>query len=342
MTGYPIISIIVPNWNGKQYLKKCLSSLLKQDYSGIEIILVDNGSSDGSVEFVEQNYPDIVIVSHKTNLGFAQGINSGIKVSRGKYLATLNNDTEADSEWISRLVRVMESDSEIGCCASKMLRYYDRDIIDSAGVILYQNGNAYDRGANERDTGQYESQVEVFGACAGAALYRRRMLEDIGLFDGDYFAYLEDVDLSFRMHIFGWKCIFVPDAIVYHIHSATSKQASPFKLYHLERNKLWNMWKYYPLQLFIGQIPYTNIFYLKYFLLFVNKLIGKDSHENDCRENDEPVLNYNFISIVSAVLRAKLSAYSKLPDMLLQRRKLRLKGADLSKIDRWIIKGYKK
>ncbi|MCL7476039.1 MAG: glycosyltransferase [ANME-2 cluster archaeon] len=325
------------NWNGKQYLETCLSSLVKQDYPSLEIIFVDNGSSDGSIEFVEQNYPHVIIVSHSTNLGFAQGINSGIKVSRGKYLATINNDAEADPEWISRLVNVLESDSQIGCCASKMLRYYDRNVIDSAGVEIYQNGNAYDRGANEKDTGQYDSQVEVFGACAGAALYRRQMLDEIGCFDKDYFVYFEDVDLSFRMHLFGWKCVYVPDAIVYHMHSATSKQASPFKLFYLERNKLWNMWKYYPLHLFIKQIPYTNIFYVKYVLLFFNKIVKKESPGNK-----EPVLDYHFISIVHAVLRAKVCAYAKLPFMVMQRLKLQSKGANKSELERWIIKGYKK
>jgi len=337
MTAPPIVSIIVLNWNGKQYLEICLSSLLKQGYLNIEIIFVDNGSSDGSVEFVEQNYPGIVIVSHNINLGFAQGVNSGIKVSRGIYIATLNNDAEADPEWISRLINVMESDLCIGCCASKMLRYYDRDIIDSAGVVVYQNGNAYDMGANEKDAGQYDTQVEVFGACAGAALYRKQMLDEIGCFDMDYFAYFEDVDLSFRMHLFGWKSIFVPEAIVYHMHSATSKQASPFKIFYIERNKLWNMWKYYPLHLFIKQLPYTNIFYFRYVLLFFNKLMKKEH-----LSNEEPVLDYDFISIVNAVLRAKVCAYAKLPFMLMQRRKLLSNGANISELERWIIKGYKR
>jgi len=337
MTASPKVSIIVLNWNGKQYLETCLSSLVKQDYPSFEIIFVDNGSSDGSIEFVEQNYPHVIIVSHSTNLGFARGINSGINVSRGNYLATLNNDAEANSDWISRLVHVMESDSHIGCCASKMLRYFDRNVIDSAGVVIYQNGNAYDRGANEKDTGQYDNQVEVFGACAGAALYRKQMLDEIGCFDRDYFAYFEDVDLSFRMHLFGWKCIYVPDAIVYHMHSATSKQASPFKLFYLERNKLWNMWKYYPLHLLIKQIPYTNIFYVRYVLLFFNKIVNKEYPGNE-----EPVLNYHFISIIHAVLRAKVCAYAKLPFMVMQRRKLLSKGANKSKLERWIIKGYKK
>lgn len=338
MTNVPTVSIIVLNWNGKQYLETCLSSLLKQKYPDIEIIFVDNGSTDGSVEFVREKFPSLTVIIHKKNLGFAQGVNSGIIASHGKYIATINNDAEADSEWISSLMHVMGSDARIGSCASKMLRFYNREIIDSAGIVVYQNGNAFDRGAQEFDIGQYDLQQEIFGACAGAALYRRLMLDEIGLFDDNYFAYFEDVDLAFRMHLFGWKCIYVPDAIVYHIHSATSQQASPFKIFYIERNKLWNMWKYFPLNMMITQFPFTNIHYFRYITKFLNKLIVK----KDNKEIKNPIFNYSFLSIVSAIIHAKLSAYKKLHHMVKQRKKLISKGADLSVLDPWILKGYKR
>ena len=145
MNQKPIVSIIVLNWNGKQYLETCLSSLLQQTYPHIEIIFIDNGSSDGSVEFVKIKYPGVIIIENHKNLGFAMGVNIGIRVSHGKYIATINNDAEADKEWISSLVRVIGSYPDIGCCASKMLRFYERDMIDSTGIVIYQNGNAYDR-----------------------------------------------------------------------------------------------------------------------------------------------------------------------------------------------------
>ncbi len=336
MNAQPDVSVIVLNWNGKQYLETCLSSLLKQNYPSFEIIFVDNGSTDGSMEFVNNKFPGVIALKHRVNLGFSQGVNSGIRIAKGKYIATINNDAEADPAWISELVRVMDRDSNIGSCASKMLRYYNRNIIDSAGTLVYQNGSAYDRGSLEIDAGQYDSQEEIFGACAGAALYRKEMLDEIGLFDEVYFAYLEDVDISFRMHLFGWKCIFVPDAVVYHMHSATSKQASTFKLFYLERNKLWNMWKYYSIPLLISQIPYTNIFYFRYISLFFKKIVKQEII------NEEPVLNNSFISVVFAVLRAKFFAYIKFPHVLMQRWKLRRKGADMSLVEAWIIKGYKK
>ncbi len=334
MTLNSLVSIIILNWNGKQYLETCLSSLLRQTYSDIELILVDNGSSDGSVELVKSKYPGVIIVQHHKNLGFAVGVNSGILASSGKYIATINNDAEADKEWIASLVRVIGSDPDIGSCASKLLRYYERDTIDSAGIVIYQNGNAYDRGGQEKDIGQYDSQEEVFGACAGAALYRKEMLDETGLFDEGYFAYFEDVDLSFRMQLFGWKCIFVPDAVVYHIHSATSKEQSPFKIFYFERNKLWNMWKYFPVKLLMLQLPYTNIHYLRYLSMFINKMIRKEESERQV----EPILRYSLLSIVFAVIRAKFSAYLKLPYILIWRGKLKSKGLDLSTLESWIIK----
>lgn len=334
MTLKPIVSIIVLNWNGKQYLETILSSLLQQTYPHIEIIFVDNGSCDGSIEFVKSKYPGVIIIEHPKNLGFAMGVNSGIMASNGKYIATINNDAQADKDWIANLLRVIDSDPDIGCCASKMLRFYERDIIDSTGILVYQNGNAYDRGARDKDSGQYNSQEEVFGACAGAALYKKEMFDEIGHFDNSYFAYLEDVELSFRMHLFGWKCIYVPEAVIYHIHSATSQEASPFKIFYLERNKLWNMWKYFPVKMLIMQLPYTNIHYFKYLSRFLNKMIL----EGEINVKEEPILKYSFLSIAWAVIRAKFWAYLQLPGILIWRRKLISKGLDLSVLEPWIMK----
>ena len=137
------VSIIVLNWNGKQYLETCLSSLVRQTYKNIEIIFVDNGSSDGSIDFVRNEFPGVVILGHVANLGFAEDVNSGIRISRGEFIATINNDAQADENWINNLVNIIESDPGVGCCGSRMMRYYDRNIIDSAGIVIYQSGNAF-------------------------------------------------------------------------------------------------------------------------------------------------------------------------------------------------------
>lgn len=240
---YPLTSIVIPNWNGKKHLEVCLSSLRNQTYPNYEIIIVDNGSNDGSVEFIYENYANIKIIKNEYNLGFAKATNQGIieafKDEKVKYIATLNNDTKVDYKWLSELVNVAESDIDIGSCQSKILNYYHPTRIDSAGIRIFNTFNVTDRGRGEIDSGQYDKVEEIFGACAGAALYRKEMLLEIGLFDEDFFAYLEDVDLAWRGQLMDWKCMYVPTAIVYHVHSATTGHKSSFSRYMVSRNRIW-------------------------------------------------------------------------------------------------------
>jgi len=240
-----IVSVVIVNWNGRQYLERCLSSVVNQTYPNFEVILVDNGSSDGSVEFVARTFSQVRLIVNPENMGFAAGSNMGIKAAKGDYIATLNNDTQADGEWLEELVRPMEADPRVGMCASKMLFYHQPRLINSAGITLDNVGIAWDRKAGEPEADE-EGLQEVFGPCAGAALYRRRMLEEIGLFDEDFFCYLEDVDLAWRARLRGWCSLYVPGAKVYHVHSATSEESSPFKGYFRGRNKIWTIVKNYP------------------------------------------------------------------------------------------------
>jgi len=224
----PKVSIIIVNWNGREYLDECLSSIYDQTYSNFEVIVVDNGSTDGSAEVLGEKFPFVNLIQNEKNLGFAEGNNIGIKKAfedqEVKYIATLNNDTLVESNWLKELVSAPERDKQIGSCQSKMLRYSDRSIIDSTGIKLLANGTVSDRGGGEKDDGQYDKLEEVFGACAGAALYRREMLNDIGLFPSHYFASFEDVDLAWRARYAGWKCVYVPSAVVYHFRFATQKK----------------------------------------------------------------------------------------------------------------------
>lgn len=274
------VAVVVVNWNGRQYLERCLSAVLAQSYPNVEPVLVDNGSTDGSADFVRERFPAVRVIQSPTNVGFAAANNLGIWATDTPYVATLNNDTEVDPDWLAELVKVMESDPRIGMCASKMLFFDDRTLIDSAGVSMDAAGIAWDRCGGERDHGEETAPIEVFGACAGAALYRRAMLLDVALpssqvgdklpqfFDEDYFIYLEDVDLAWRARLAGWRCLYVPQARVYHVHSATMKEGSPLKNYLLGRNKAWTIFKNYPTSqllralpaiLFydLGSIPYT-------------------------------------------------------------------------------------
>lgn len=216
------VSVIIPNWNGKQFLGACLASLRRQTCQDFVIYVVDNGSSDGSVEFIQSMYPEVRLISHPENRGFSAAINSGIEGSRGEYIAALNNDTEADPRWMEMLLETMEARPEIGFFASKVLDYKDRTIIDSFGDGYTTLGIAYKIGVLEKDVGQFEDLTEVFSACAAAACYRRSMFDDIGVFDEDFFCYMEDIDIGIRARLAGYRCLAVPAARVYHIGSATT------------------------------------------------------------------------------------------------------------------------
>lgn len=250
----PLVSVVIVNYNGRDFLTDCLSSLDRQTYPNFEVILVDNCSSDGSVSFTRGKYPHVIIVENDTNLGFAGGTNSGIRVARGEYIFTLNNDTILDPYALEEIVRPMQLDSHVGVCGSKMLLPDGR--INSTAICISRSGAAWDRGMEEVDHGQYDTTEEVFGACAGAALYRRSMLQEIGLFDEDFFLYTEDVDLAFRARLGGWKCIYVPSARVVHVHGGTAGPGSEMAVYYLNRNLLWYITKNFSLQILFFSMPW--------------------------------------------------------------------------------------
>lgn len=249
------VSVIVLNWNGKHFLEDCLDSLRGQTFKEFETILVDNGSTDGSVEYVSERFPKVDVIPLPANVGFAEGNNIGILAAKGDYIALLNNDTRADPSWLAALKSALDSHDDIGSCASKML-FYDRpDIINAAGDMYYSCGVASQRGCLQRDGEDFSRPEYVFGACAGAAMYRRAMLDDIGLFDEDFFAYNEDVDLSFRAQLMGYKCLFVPEAIVYHHSGGTSGHHSRMAFYLTRRNSMDVVTKNLPGTLLARNLP---------------------------------------------------------------------------------------
>jgi GT2 family glycosyltransferase len=251
----PLVSVIVVNFNGLRYLDACLSSLMAQTYGSFEVILVDNGSGDGSAEHAKKNFPRVRVIETGENLGFASANNIGIRAAGGEFIATLNNDTEVSPAWLEELVGAM-SPGDVGMCASKMLRMDDHTIIDSTGIMVSRSGACWDRGMFERDEGQYETVEEVFGPCAGAALYRKRMLDEAGLFDDDFISYMEDTDLAFRCRLAGWKCLYVPKAVVYHVHGGTAGYVSPYTVYYGNRNIVWYPLKDFPLPLLLTSLPF--------------------------------------------------------------------------------------
>lgn len=229
-----LVSVIIPNWNGARLLPACLDSLRAQTLGSHEVIVVDNASADNSAALVKNDYPEVRLIAMPRNRLFAGAANEGIRQARGDVIALLNNDTEADPRWLEALCEALDRHPEVGFCASKMLLFDRRNVINSAGDFYGLDGVPGNRGVWEQDVGQYDEEAYVFGACGGAAAYRRAMLEDIGLFDEDLVAYCEDVDLNFRAQLAGYRCLFVPSAIVYHRLSATGR--GPIASYYCGRN----------------------------------------------------------------------------------------------------------
>jgi GT2 family glycosyltransferase len=230
------VAVIIPNWNGKEHLTTCLGALRQQTYSNYEVVVVDNGSTDGSLELMATQFPEARVISLSTNRGFSAAINEGILQTDSEIVAILNNDTEAEPQWLSEMCRVFVDQPGIDFCASKLLLFDRRDIIHSAGDFYGTDGVPGNRGVWERDSEKYSKEEPVFGACGGAAAYRRAMLREIGLFDEELVAYCEDVDLNWRAQLAGHRCMFVPSARVYHKLSATG--AGPLASYFVGRNMI--------------------------------------------------------------------------------------------------------
>jgi GT2 family glycosyltransferase len=228
------VSIIVVNWNGEKFLHDCLDSLCRQTYANREIILVDNGSTDASVSYVKEKFPEVKVVELGKNTGFTGGNTEGLRVGQGEFIALVNNDTRADDRWLDNLLEPMLRDRKIGICASKLI-IAGTECLDSAGDGMTSAGVGFNRG-HGANLNTHSSLEPVFAACAAGALYRREMIEEIGFLDDDFFLYDEDIDLSFRAQLAGWKCVYVPDAIVHHKGNATSVRLSDTHVYYHTRN----------------------------------------------------------------------------------------------------------
>lgn len=243
-SGMPLLSIIIPHYNGAHLLLPCLAALRRQSYPHVEIILVDNGSTDQSLPLTRQNFSEVKIIETGINLGYAGAVNQGIRFAAGDIVAALNNDTEADPGWAQAIVEVFQAHPEAGLAASKLRLYGQRDRLHSAGDSFGINGIPINRGVWQPDEGQFDQDIYVFGGCGGAVAYRRQMLEEIGLFDEEYFMYMEDVDLNWRAQLAGYRAVFAPQAVVYHHLSASGGGVTAS--YYTGRNTIWVLAKVLP------------------------------------------------------------------------------------------------
>jgi GT2 family glycosyltransferase len=251
------VSVIIVNWNGEHFLKDCLGSLQEQSHRNFEVIFVDNFSTDNSLSTARRLASDLGIdvkfIELPSNRGFAGGNNEGLKYASGAYIALLNPDTIAEKDWMQRLVEALKTHPDAGICASKMI--VDGDcVIDSAGDGYSTFGHAFKRGEGEPPDALSECAY-VFGACAGAAIYRREMINEIRLFDEDLFVIFEDTDLNLRAQLSGWKCFYVADAIVYHKVGGSMKKIGHQASYYVVRNDKIVKIKNLPLSIILKKLP---------------------------------------------------------------------------------------
>lgn len=251
-------SVIIPNWNGVQLLKVCLEGLQKQTFSDFEVVVVDNGSNDGSAGFIKKKFPDVKLIELVENSGFAHAVNLGIKHCVGKYIILLNNDTKADKRFVEMLVKTADKKRDYGMIAAKMLQFRSPNLIDSAGDYIDVVGHANNIGLGE-DKKKFEKAGEVFLVSGGASLFKREVFDVAGFFDEKYFAYMEDVDLCLRAQFKGIKGWYEPKAVVLHMHKETSKKNPAFLEYLQFRNMMMTIIKDFPIQILIQDLNFFKI-----------------------------------------------------------------------------------
>ncbi len=274
------VNIVIPNLNGQALLETCLASIKSQSFTSYVITIVDNGSDDDSVDWINSNHPDVCVISFKENTGFSAAVNAGILSSDHPYIFLLNNDTELAPDCLEQLFLVARKSEEFHFFAPKMLSFSNRNVLDGAGDGFLRGGAGYRLGTMESDSDCYSKPGPVFGACAGAVLYKRSFFEIVSCFDEDFFAYLEDVDLNLRANRAGLCCYYVPDAKVYHIGCATTgSKFNKITIRLSTRNSFFVILKNYSIPVFIRFLPVIVIYQFAW-LLFVmkKKMLGAYFH----------------------------------------------------------------
>ena len=270
------VSVIIPNYNGVPYLETCLDALKGQTFQGFSVILVDNGSADGSVDLVRNKYSWVKLIDLPENYGFCRAVNEGIRVSETPYVILLNNDTEVFPDFVEQLLKGIKERPTAFSCASKMIQAQDRTKVDDAGNFYSAFGWAFARGKG-KDISKYGKPDRIFAACAGAAIYRMEYLNQTGLLDEEHFAYLEDLDLGYRARIAGYENWYLPEAKVYHVGSGTSgSRYNEFKIRYSSRNNVYLIHKNMPLFQWILNLPLLAVGFGIKTLFFAMKGYGRE------------------------------------------------------------------
>lgn len=308
-----LVSVLVLNWNGEKYLRNCLDSIRLQDYGNIEIIVVDNGSTDRSIEIMEKDYPEVRLFQTGRNLGFAAGNNVGIRKASGDYIVVLNNDAEMDKCCVSVMKKAIDTDPGYGACASRIYLKFETDVLDAAGIVICPDGLSIGRGRLE-PADRYNRQEEVFFASGCCMMCRKEMLEDVKIgesyFDEDFFMYADDTDLGWRARLRGWKTIYAPEAKAYHLHSASSETYSSLKAFLVERNRLWVQIKYFPITTILWGQLFTAV---RYLFQVYGAFAGKGASGGFTKD-------YSKTTLAKVLIQAWCSALKGLPPSLVKRK----------------------
>ena len=307
----PLVSAIVVNRNGARLLPESLASLFAQTWKEIEVILVDNASSDGSADAAREQYGErLRILRNARNEGFARGNNQAIELARGEWVFLLNNDAVLDPRAIEELMRAVGGRPDVGMLACRVLCYDKPNVIDSVGLLIYPDGVCRPRGWEEKDTGQYDRVEEILAPVGSASAWRRAMIDAVGAFDESYFAYLEDLDLGMRGQLEGWKALYVPTAVARHAKSTTAGNYSKFKAYQVERNRIYNAVKLLPrFILFVSPLFTLNRYLMQFYAAMTHRGLS-----------DQLLKEYSWLELAWILARAYGAALIRLPALLAKRR----------------------
>ncbi len=317
MSILPKVTVLLITWNAGDHLGRCFSALSKQTWMQFEIIVMDNGSTDGSLaSLISWSFVQITIRQLNQNLGFAVANNIGVQLASGEWIVLLNADAYPEPDWLENLLKAAEQNPQYNFFSSRQIQYNDPHLLDGAGDEYHVSGLAWRRFYNHVEKEYGLEQAEVFGACAAAAMYRREDFLKVGGFDEDYFSYFEDVDLSFRLRLAGGRCLYVPNAVVHHVGSASTGKLSDFVVYYGHRNLVWAYFKNMPTLLFWLFLPLHLVMNLFFMISFIFK--GKGS----------------------AIIKAKLDAIQGIPSVLKKRKEVQaLRNVSTNEISRLMSKG---
>ena len=292
------VTIVIPNYNGIAYLEDCLRSVLSQTGVSMEVLVVDNGSTDGSQDYIREKFPEVRLLCLDRNYGFCGAVNRGIRAAGSPYVILLNNDTQVCADFAFFLLEGIRADERRFSCAARMLQYQQRELLDNAGDFYCAFGWGIASGKGRRAS-EYAVGRKIFSSCAGAAIYRKELLERIGGFDEAHFAYLEDMDLSYRAGILGYYHWYEPRARVYHVGSATSgSRYNGFKVLYSAGNNVYLLYKNMPLAQLLLNSPLLLLGFLVKYLFFVRKGLGKEYRQGLarglrlCREHKDRKVPY--------------------------------------------------